>query len=70
MTARQRRGVVELLRCAADIAASERWGLFGVGATTASWLKPGNDVCSLAERAAGHLKSRRTPLPKATARGK
>lgn len=45
MNKAQRERCAELLRCAADIAATERWGLIGCSDTASAWLRASPVTC-------------------------
>jgi hypothetical protein len=52
MTKNERTQVAQLLRCAADIAATDRCELFMTcGDTAATWMDARNRICGLAETA-------------------
>jgi hypothetical protein len=52
VTKRQRAQVVELLRCAVDIAVTRRWWPFGIAITAACWVQHGKKIDRLATKAA------------------
>lgn len=57
MTKRQREQVVELLRCAADIAVTKTWRLWGCGPTAADDLMASERTRTLAELAITRVSS-------------
>jgi hypothetical protein len=58
MKKKQRAQVVELLRCAADVAITETWNIFGPGATASARLKLDAGTRRIAEKAAKHAAPR------------